>query len=132
MFLALPFTPPGAGTDAAFFSDPFLGDVQTAGVQNGFWPDHLKYEKRKGRKMLGEGGMEGEQEAGVKGPWDCPVRVGVVGVSELFGTEGRQGGVSIFGKGERGESRRGFIRLVFYLWVFFSLTESEAESVWDD
>jgi hypothetical protein len=120
--LELPFPPPGASTQMAFFSDPFLhnalvdptphsvsstdkGSNAKEGTRS-FWPDHLVGKlAMEGKRVLGEGGMEPELVIGLEGE-ACGIEgVGVGGdVGELFRVKAGQGKKPVKGKGKSKES----------------------------
>lgn len=93
-FLNLPFTPPDTSTSMPFFSDPFLRNelAYSPSLRRSFWPDHLKG-VQPGRKLIGEGGMGPEVEAGMGSPWEVPVKLWPVEVEGLFTKKGSGFGV---------------------------------------
>lgn len=75
-FLDLPFAPPEVSTSTPFFSDAFLHNTlaHSSLGRVAFFPDHLRSPGVVSRKLIGDGGMEPEQEGGIPSPHDCPIK----------------------------------------------------------
>jgi len=84
-FLDLPFAPPEVSTSTPFFSDAFLLNTLAHSPlgRTAFFPEHLRSPGAVPRKLLGDGGMEPEQEGGISSPHDCPIKATPVTIEAL-------------------------------------------------
>lgn len=86
-FLGLPLAPPGAGTNAPYFTDAFLASdiADSEEAETRFW----RPAEEGSRKLVGEDGFAPEIKSGIRHPFSAPFKLFPANVSSLFAPENK-------------------------------------------